>query len=82
LNYQRQSRPVDVVHDNGSDELETLAALKKIESEGEAIFRRERFNRVEELHLINQTVEQSLGDRNRFNPYVGTDCNIGLSVSH
>jgi hypothetical protein len=79
--YRRQTVPVEiVVHDNGSDDLETLRVLDRLEREGVRVFRRDPIESADDLSLVDLTVSAVFADREA-GPYVVTDCDISLERS-
>ena len=80
--YRRQSWPTEiVVHDNGSDDEETLDTLRNFEREGVRIFRRPPIQSADELNLVDETVTESYRDR-QASPYAVTDYDVDLSDAH
>ena len=79
--YRVLSRPVDIViHDNGSFEPTTLAALEAFEREGVQVYRRPAIQTADDLELVDETVQSYFQGRHPV-PYVVTDCDIDLSVA-
>jgi hypothetical protein len=77
--YRAMNRPVDIViHDNGSSESATLAALDEFERAGAQVYRGPAITTAEDLNRVDQTV-RSYFDGRRPVPYVVTDCDIDLS---
>ena len=79
--YRRLSRPVDIViHDNGSSEPETLAALDAFERAGVTVVRRPAIAEADELNGLDDTV-QSYFRSHPWVPYVVTDCDVDLTTA-
>jgi len=77
--YRRQTWPVRIIiHDNGSDDPNTLAVLDEFESQGVEVARRERIKSADELNLVDKTVQAFCRRENYNGPYAVTDCDIDL----
>lgn len=79
--YRRQTVPVEIfVHDNGSDDEETLSVLAELESSGVTVFRREKISSAAELNLVDETVQAIFRDRPA-SPYAVSDCDVSIAES-
>jgi glycosyltransferase involved in cell wall biosynthesis len=80
--YLRLDRPIQiVVHDNGSDDLDTMGVLEKLQSEGCLIYRNAPINDADQLNNIDQTVQQFFATHQKPMRYVVTDCDVDLSLA-
>ena len=80
--YRRLATPVEIiVHDNGSDQPETLAILQKLEREGVRLYRRGAIREPDELNRVNETVAEYFADWCEPCRYVVTDCDVDLDIS-
>lgn len=68
-----------VVHDNGSDDENTIAYLQSIELSGVIVYRYPKINSAGELNKVNDSVETFFSGKDRVN-YVVSDCDIDLSI--
>jgi hypothetical protein len=68
-----------VVHDNGSDDGETIAILKQMETEGCIVRRRAKINSPDELNNVNETVQEFFRDWGEPKNYVVSDGDIDVS---
>jgi len=76
--YQSQSTPVElIIHDNGSDDPETLDYLAKLEADGITVVRRGKIHSPDELNNVNETITNYFSCRHP-TPYAVTDCDIEL----
>jgi hypothetical protein len=79
--YGKQTVAVDLfVHDNGSDDPETLAVLDLLERDGVQVFRRGPISSPEELNLVDESVQEIFRHRDP-SPYAVSDCDISLDES-
>jgi glycosyltransferase involved in cell wall biosynthesis len=77
------SRRTDIViHDNGSTDLATLLILEELEASGIRVFRHPAIKYPDELNQVNDTVDAYFSDRPQRTPYVVSDCDIDVSISH
>jgi len=77
--YRRQSVPVDIiVHDNGSDDPETLDCLSDLATRGIRIQRAAKIDSPDALEAGDQTIDAYFGWFRRRGRYVVTDCDIDL----
>jgi glycosyltransferase involved in cell wall biosynthesis len=80
--YRRLAVPIDIIiHDNGSDDPETLEELKRLEDAGIAVVRRPKISHPDQLDEVNLSVRayfERVGHESR---YVVTDCDIDLSIA-
>jgi glycosyltransferase involved in cell wall biosynthesis len=80
--YRKQARPVEIIiHDNGSNDLATLAVLDEFAGSGVKVYRRPPINLKDELNLINETVADYFRVWGEPSRYVVTDCDIDLSIA-
>ena len=78
--YLRQTVPLEIfIHDNGSNDLDTLNTLSWLEGIGLKVFRRSAIKHAGELSLVNETVELAL--RGRVMPYAVSDCDVDISIA-
>jgi hypothetical protein len=78
--YRKQARPVEIIiHDNGSNDLATLAVLDEFAGSGVKVYRRPPINLKDELNLINETVADYFRVWGEPSRYVVADCDIDLS---
>jgi len=79
--YRRQTVAVDLfVHDNGSDDPETIATLDALELEGVVVFRRPKISSAEDLNLVDESVQAVFSDREP-SPYAVSDCDVSIAES-
>ncbi|QVN16662.1 glycosyltransferase family 2 protein [Burkholderia pyrrocinia] len=79
--YRRQSVPVEIiVHDNGSNDPETLHVLDELAHDRIRVFRRAPISDANELNLVDETVSAVFSSREP-GPYIVTDCDIDLAES-
>ncbi|MER9639797.1 polysaccharide pyruvyl transferase family protein [Mesorhizobium sp. M0239] len=80
--YKRMKRNVAIIiHDNGSDDLETLRILDELESEGCVIYRKQKVFTQDDLNKIDETIKHYFSSWAQPSRYVVTDCDIDLSVA-
>jgi glycosyltransferase involved in cell wall biosynthesis len=80
--YRRLSTPVDIViHDNGSDDPTTLAALDDLERGGVKVARRPKIHDADQLNRVDRTVRAYFAAAGYVSDYVVTDCDIDMSVA-
>jgi len=78
--YRRQTTPIDIiVHDNGSDDPETLDILGELAAQGVAVHRAGKIESPDQLETIDQTIDSYFGWFRRRGRYVVTDCDIDLA---
>ncbi|RUU10838.1 glycosyltransferase [Mesorhizobium sp. M7A.T.Ca.TU.009.01.3.2] len=78
--YRRMKRNVEIiVHDNGSDDVETLRTLDELKSEGCIIYKGDKIYSQSELNKINDTIKDYFSSWAQPSRYVVTDCDIDLS---
>ncbi|MDM7831752.1 glycosyltransferase family 2 protein [Cellulomonas edaphi] len=79
--YRRQTVPVEIfVHDNGSDDPETVEVLDELERSGVTVFRREKISSAAELNLVDESVQAIFRDRPA-SPYAVSDCDVSIGES-
>jgi len=69
-----------IVHDNGSDDPETLDVLDKLEMENVIVVRRSKISSANELNNTNETVSDYFRFKEK-SPYVVSDCDIDMSIA-
>lgn len=80
--YRRQSLPVEiVVHDNGSDDPDTLATLDALGRDGVDVVRNPPIATADDLNAVDRTVQAYFAGRPAQVPYVVTDCDVDLSAA-
>jgi glycosyltransferase involved in cell wall biosynthesis len=78
--YRRQDVAVDiVVHDNGSDDRQTLDIVRGLSSEGVKIHGYGPISHPDELNNVDVTVQRYVAETGYRGAYVVTDCDIDLS---
>ncbi|TPL80671.1 polysaccharide pyruvyl transferase family protein [Mesorhizobium sp. B2-3-12] len=81
--YRKMKRSVEViVHDNGSDDPETLHVLDDLESEGCIIYKRGKIFNQDELNNVDETIKDYFSSWAQPTRYVVTDCDIDLSAAN
>lgn len=76
------STPIQIViHDNGSDDIETIDYLYELEKEGIKVFRSHKINHPDELNNVQNSISDFFGSQTATNDYIVTDCDIDLSVA-
>jgi len=76
--YGKLNRKVEIIiHDNGSDDVEVLKYLKKLESEGVMVFYESKINSPEEINNISRTADAYFKTKKASN-YIVTDPDIEL----
>ncbi|MDX9856091.1 MAG: polysaccharide pyruvyl transferase family protein [Candidatus Moranbacteria bacterium] len=77
--YRKLNREVEIiVHDNGSDDVEVLEYLKKLENEGIMVIYGPKINSPEEINNISKTIDVYFRTRKASN-YIVTDPDIELT---
>jgi glycosyltransferase involved in cell wall biosynthesis len=78
--YRTQDTPVDVVvHDNGSDDAQTLEILDELQRDGHRVVRGGRIGSAADLERVDDTVAAYFGRDRRRGRYVVTDGDIELA---
>lgn len=70
-----------IIHDNGSDEPETLALLDQLEQSGLTIYHSHKLSHPDELNNVQQSIADYFDKRGMQSDYIVTDCDIDLSVA-
>ncbi len=70
-----------IVHDNGSTDPHTHAALNELELEGIKIFRRAAISSPDELNQVDDTIQAYFAEWAEPARYVVSDCDIDLSIA-
>lgn len=79
---QMQSKAVEIIiHDNGSNDPETIDILDKLEAENIKVFRHRPINCADDLNFVNETVEYFFSIWAEPSRYVVSDCDIDMSIS-
>jgi hypothetical protein len=79
--YRRQTVKIEIfVHDNGSDDPETIEVLDELERGGITVFRREKISSAAELDLVDESVQAIFRDRPA-SPYAVSDCDVSIGES-
>ncbi len=80
--YRRLTVPLDiVVHDNGSDDPETVAELERLEGDGITVVRRPKISAPDQLNEVNDSVRAYFERAGRETRYIVTDSDIDLSIA-
>jgi Glycosyl transferase family 2 len=80
--YRRLAVPLDVIiHDNGSDEPQTVDELKRLEDAGIAVVRRPKISHPDQLNEVNLSVRAYFDRAGYESRYVVTDADIDLSIA-
>ncbi|MBK5971202.1 hypothetical protein CCR91_21155 [Thiorhodovibrio winogradskyi] len=80
--YLRFNRPVDIViHDNGSDDPETLIILKNLQTKGIEVFYHKPISHPDELNAVDETVQEYFKRWAEPVPYVVTDSDIDMRLA-
>ncbi|MES2203862.1 MAG: glycosyltransferase family A protein [Pseudomonadota bacterium] len=80
--YKKQDRPVDIIiHDNGSDDLNTRKALADAEKKGIKVYYKEKIHCADELNNVSETIHDYFRDWSEPQEYIVTDCDIDLSMT-
>lgn len=80
--YRRQTADCQIViHDNGSDDPDTVALLAELEANGARVYRRAKIADPEELNAVDETVQDFFSDWAEPSDYIVTDCDIDLSIT-
>lgn len=69
-----------VVHDNGSTEPYTLAALQRLSHQGVTVFREKAIVHADELNCVNLSIDRYFANRTPCR-YIVTDCDIDMGVA-
>lgn len=78
--YRRFEEVSDlIVHDNGSDDPETLDILSALEDQGVRIVRNAKIKSADDLNDVNRTVEQYFRETQIQANYVVTDCDVDMA---
>jgi hypothetical protein len=75
-----QDEVVIIVHDNGSDDPATLAALDRLESTGVAVVRGPAISSADDLNLVDRTVQAYFASHSP-DRYIVSDCDIDIGVA-
>ena len=79
---RKLSRPTEIViHDNGSDDPDTVAILASLEGEGVQVHRWPKISSASELSNVNTTIQQYFANWAEPVPYVVSDCDIDMSIA-
>jgi hypothetical protein len=80
--FQRQSEPCEIViHDNGSDDPETVAMLAELERTGVKVYRHAKIVHPDELNDVDESIHDFFSAWSEPSDYIVTDCDIDLSVT-
>lgn len=80
--YKKQDRPVDIIiHDNGSDDVNTKKILANIEQQGIKVCYKEKIHCADELNNVSETINDYFQNWSEPQEYIVTDCDIDLSTS-
>jgi len=80
--YRRMEKPVEIiVHDNGSDDPETLRALEDIQRAGGIVYNNPPIRHPDELNGVNHSISDYFKNWSEPSRYVVTDCDIDLSIA-
>lgn len=80
--YRRLNRKLHIiVHDNGSTDEETRDVLRQLRGEDCLVFHRGRIHSVDDLNLVNETVQEYFSDWAEPSRYIVTDCDVDLSIA-
>lgn len=76
------STPLDIIiHDNGSDDDQTILLLNELEKNGILVFRSHKLNHPDELNNVQDTISNYFGSSVATNDYIVSDCDIDLSIA-
>jgi glycosyltransferase involved in cell wall biosynthesis len=79
--YRLMAWPTEIfVHDNGSDDPDTIAILAGLEKEGVTVIRAPAIQYADDLNLVDLTVQKIFKGRTP-TPYAVTDCDVDLSTA-
>lgn len=70
-----------VIHDNGSDDAETLDTLDQLARVGIPVYRSHALNHPDELNNVQHSIADYFAQRGTTSDYMVTDCDIDLSVA-
>lgn len=70
---------IPIIHDNGSQNFETLQLLGRLESEGVKVYRSKKIITQEGLNSVNESIKDYFNNHPMSN-YVVTDCDIDVST--
>ncbi len=80
--YRKLATPTRIIiHDNGSADAETIAALAGLERDGAIVYRNEPIHHADELNTVAQSVARYFRNWSEPARYVVTDCDIDLSIA-
>jgi glycosyltransferase involved in cell wall biosynthesis len=80
--YRRLTVPLDIIiHDNGSDDPETVEELQQLEDAGIAIVRRPKISHPDQLNEVDLSVRAYFDRAGYESRYVVTDADIDLSIA-
>jgi hypothetical protein len=80
--YESQDVAVEIiVHDNGSNEANTLGLLEELSSAGTRVYRYGAIFHPDELDNVARSVRRYENETGYSGPYVVTDCDIDLAVA-
>lgn len=71
-----------IIHDNGSDDKDTLNILDELSKEGVIIYRSSPINKADDLNQVNDSIVRFFSDhRTKSTNYIVTDCDIDMSIA-
>jgi len=80
--YRKLDDEIDIiVHDNGSDDRDTLDILKSLENTGTKIFWKGRISTANELNNVNDSIQEYFRLWCEPSRYIVTDCDIDMSIA-
>lgn len=80
--YHAQNADIDIIiHDNGSDDPNTLEELKFYERKRAKVYYRKKIHHANELINVNSSIERYFKEYGPQRDYIVTDCDIDLSIA-
>ena len=80
--YNQLDWPVQIIiHDNGSDDSDTLRSLDRLEANDCIVYRRQKIKKPDDLNNTNETIQEFFRDCAGSSRYAVTDCDIDLSIA-
>jgi hypothetical protein len=78
----RLTTPTDIViHDNGSDDPQTIQILEALRREGRWVMRRAKIGTADGLNQVDETVQAYFANWGEPSRYVVTDCDVDVSIA-
>lgn len=70
-----------IIHDNSSDDLETLGIIENLENSGIKVYRNPYLRDASDLNAVNTTVSEYFSNWAEPQQYIVSDCDIDMSIA-